>query len=457
MDHTDGDDKTITQDEGSPPVPSPDPVTPPSQPDCGEDASPAASTEPAVDEPPIEDKEESVEVLRETEATTEGEVVPNTAPEPPSQVSEGPPPDVTAHDSQDTPSETPSHGGSEDTLPATTTTASDAQPDVPTAPDAPSDCSHSTTSIAASTPHPPGSTAPSSTRTSLTDAPGTSKPPGILRASTLPRSASLTAVTFAPLPPTEPRRRASHMQLGVAARSRMLAARRMRLVDPDTGEQLHVVDAAMAQHAGQYGYYAYPGDDEPEDPYRRPRRPRAGPPPGAAPPDDDDATPEEDALVALGKMVRGGARALWRKMSKGGGPRDDAAEGAAARPVLRRSQSEPGPAREERGTESVSSDEGVTLRVEFHEPRHCFDENAKSAPADPSTPAPPAATATPPKGGSSPRKEEEGRVWEEEVDGDIQKRMQAAAREKEKERGKGKLIGRLASCAPLKASKPKSR
>ncbi|GJE96396.1 hypothetical protein PsYK624_125920 [Phanerochaete sordida] len=71
---------------------------------------------------------------------------------------------------------------------------------------------------------------------------------------------------FAPLPPTESRRRASHMQHAVAARPRMLRARRMRVVDPDSGEAyIQVVDAALIEQQLQQGapHYMYPGEAAP--------------------------------------------------------------------------------------------------------------------------------------------------------------------------------------------------
>ena len=51
--------------------------------------------------------------------------------------------------------------------------------------------------------------------------------------------------------------------------------------------------------------------------------------------------------------------------------------------------------------------------------------------------------------------EEQGRVWEEVVDVDIRERFSNVIQEKEKERGKGKFMGKLTgrkpSCSKLKA------
>ena len=364
---------------------------------------------------------------------------------------------------------------------------------------------------------PPNSTAPSSARTSLTDIPGaasssslSSKPVGILRSVTLPRTTStqsMTAVSFAPLPPVEPRRRASHLQLGVAARSRMLRARRMRFIDPETGEAyVQVVDGGAAAHAP----YAYPGAEAAadSDPYRiaRPRPPRYSgfwtATQGMTTPEEDalrDATrgaaPEEDALVALGKMVRGGAKLLWRKVSKsqrgraagaaeagadegenegeGEGEGESEGEGGAdeggeagsetdgaqpkRRPSMRRRSS--APAELNAGRDEEREGEESALRIEFQEPRHCFEE---STPAPP--PLVPQSILQPSAAQELPaeklvqvsRNTEIGRVWEEAVDMDTTKRFEAVARaEREKERGKGRLVAKLTARTSMKIGKRK--
>lgn len=52
---------------------------------------------------------------------------------------------------------------------------------------------------------------------------------------------------------------------------------------------------------------------------------------------------------------------------------------------------------------------------------------------------------------------EQGRVWEGEIGEDVQRRFEAVAKEKGKDRGKGRLIGKLAACAPMKVGKSKTR
>lgn len=239
----------------------------------------------------------------------------------------------------------------------------------------------------------------------------------------------------------------------------------MRFVDPDTGEPLHVVDAQMGDGGGQYHiHYAYPDEEGQEGYVIRTRRPQGTPYGGmwqAGQPqagNDEDGTPEEDALIALGKMMKGGAKFLWRKVSKSGpsGPREEACEGEdEKKPQLRRSASDSAVDRSGGGTavESTSSDETVSGKVEYTEPRHCYDNS------DTSTPPPrakPSAHKTLPETPSpevqaTPRlsKEEVGRVWEEEVDDDIQRRFGAMSKENEKAKAKNTLIGRLASCTQI--------
>lgn len=87
----------------------------------------------------------------------------------------------------------------------------------------------------------------------------------------------------------------------------------------------------------------------------------------------EEGNPEEDALIALGKMVKGGAKFLRRKMSKGQmrhvqeAQAQEGQDGAQTRPRLRRSASAPSP----RTTQEPADDE-EQLHVEFMEPRHCF-------------------------------------------------------------------------------------
>ncbi|KAH9950329.1 hypothetical protein B0H21DRAFT_724391 [Amylocystis lapponica] len=128
----------------------------------------------------------------------------------------------------------------------------------------------------------------------------------ILRSSssfTLP-SLSRTSVSFAPLPEMDPRRRKSSMQLGVAARSRMLHNRRV-----------------LREQARQHGPV---------------------PPPMPVWSDIDDGVAEDaraqeyadtaedvpDPLVSLGKLVRGASRSLWRRVSQKDAQKGDGASSA---------------------------------------------------------------------------------------------------------------------------------
>lgn len=279
----------------------------------------------------------------------------------------------------------------------------------------------------------------------------------------------------------------------------MLRARRMHFVDPETGEAyVQIVDAAVAEqlaehlpHAHANARYVYPGEEAAADgdPYRKTRRPprRSGgggfwsATDGMMTP-EEDALPDEDAFVALGKMVKGGAKFLWRKVSKSQKARDGAGEEDAsggeegavvaekedkAHPPPSMPQSTSAPAslnatRDVDGKEEKEEEEQGTLRIEFKEPRHCFED---------ATPAPPPlvpqsilmrstplqevpaekATQAPARGGADAGA---GSVWEEAVDEDVAKRFEAVARaEKEKERGKGKLVAMLAARAPVKVGR----
>ena len=262
----------------------------------------------------------------------------------------------------------------------------------------------------------------------------------------------------------------------------------MRYVDSETGEPVpvHVVEAAMADHQYQVTY-TFPGEDghEPGAVVPRGRRPPGSPyggfwqnaTQGMTTP-EEDGTPEEDALIALGKMMRDGAKFLWRKVSKGGkgapqasteegkkeasdGEKDNGEE-SDERPRIRRSASEP--AQQTRSmTGSDSSEDTVTLRIEFTEPRHCFSGSTTNTPP-PSSPSHASATLdvpVPTEETAAPRlsKEEEvGRVWEERVGDDVTRRLEAIAREKEKDKDKdkdkrkSKLVNRLANRAPAAAN-----
>ncbi|KAI0705920.1 hypothetical protein BC835DRAFT_356051 [Cytidiella melzeri] len=186
---------------------------------------------------------------------------------------------------------------------------------------------------------------------SLNELSNSPKPLGILllhpTSTPLPRSVSTpsvsVSVTFAPLPTLDPRRRTSSVQLGVAARSQMLRARRTRVMG-DTiegvqhipGEGIsHVQYTAVQDHQQQQTQeqstyqrpqrqryqkrqsYVWQEDEDPErargTSSRRPSVPKWGPTAG----DSGDEMDEQDALLALGRMVRGGAKSLWRSFSQG--------------------------------------------------------------------------------------------------------------------------------------------
>ncbi|KAL4248863.1 hypothetical protein ABKN59_003970 [Abortiporus biennis] len=132
----------------------------------------------------------------------------------------------------------------------------------------------------------------------------TSTIPSILRTSSThtltTRSMPPSAVKFAPLPPTEPRRRNSNVQLGIAARSQMLRNRRMITNGEGAptvqyirrGNEVIVLTSVSSGVWGEEGETTYVPQD-----------------PGLA----EDAV--EDAFIALGKFVKDASKSLWRKVS----------------------------------------------------------------------------------------------------------------------------------------------
>ncbi|PCH37631.1 hypothetical protein WOLCODRAFT_135754 [Wolfiporia cocos MD-104 SS10] len=104
-----------------------------------------------------------------------------------------------------------------------------------------------------------------------------------------------TNITFAPLPVMEPRRRKSNVQLGVAARSRMLQQRRML-------REQGIPPSFSAMHS--------PTDPPPPLPIwnQQPEKPHE---PEPAPEPD----PAEEALAAIGRFMRGAGRNLLRHLS----------------------------------------------------------------------------------------------------------------------------------------------
>ncbi|KAI0658843.1 hypothetical protein C8Q70DRAFT_1045460 [Cubamyces menziesii] len=194
-----------------------------------------------------------------------------------------------------------------------------------------------------------GRTASSSSRSSSASAPASGTPststsaassttpspcPSILRSSssnlTLPSRTGSPSISFAPLPQVEPRKRGSPHPLGVAARSRLLRHRRMLreqglhpddvpypygpgsgvggglgMGDPDAGdggpwiedgpveirEAQAGVDADEDARARSVGRSGQPRSRAMSDPY------------------------EGDALVSLGRLVKGAGKTLWRSIS----------------------------------------------------------------------------------------------------------------------------------------------
>ncbi|OCH92224.1 hypothetical protein OBBRIDRAFT_791459 [Obba rivulosa] len=175
-------------------------------------------------------------------------------------------------------------------------------------PSSPSSSSESSRDSSSSLPPPlASSTRSSSTSLSLECPPSQSG--SILRTSSSCTLPERGGVRFAPLPAIEPRRRKSSVQLGVAARSRMLRQRRMLReqgellqAHPDAvgwgpeEDSLHPVDRRQ-----ELDEDPEMDEEEAEDPLviRRRRRP----------------DPTEEALASLGKLVKGAGKSLWRRVS----------------------------------------------------------------------------------------------------------------------------------------------
>ena len=123
-------------------------------------------------------------------------------------------------------------------------------------------------------------------------------------------------ISFAPLPQLEPRKRNSSRQLGVAARSQLLRHRRMlreQGYDPNSNPYPYGPGSGVeggrgySEHMDEGGPVevreAEPGVDADEEMSARAHRSRA------------QSDPSEDALVSLGKLVKGAGRALWKSVS----------------------------------------------------------------------------------------------------------------------------------------------
>ncbi|THG99847.1 hypothetical protein EW026_g2575 [Hermanssonia centrifuga] len=303
------------------------------------------------------------------------------------------------------------------------------------------------------------STAPSSARTSLTDSHSQScgqRPTGILRCLTAPNS-SPVSVTFAPLPQLDPRRRTSTVQLGIAARSRMLRARRMQMGQleplpstPDTPhvqgspanlslEQMRELEELNAQ------IRAHAHTKKPMTAYGNNVPLWKSATAGFATP-EEEAMPEEDALLALGQMIKGGARTLWRRVSHSQlKERSKHSQGKEERPALRRSASEP---------TVLESEEGLTVRVLVKEPRHLFEEQEDDKEGEEERMQDVKVTE---HVRGSVEGEEQGRVWEEEISEDVRLRMQAAVKANEKEKEKKSGLGVKLGFGSVRGNKTKSR
>ncbi|KAL1937624.1 hypothetical protein VTO73DRAFT_13010 [Trametes versicolor] len=192
-----------------------------------------------------------------------------------------------------------------------------------------------------------GHTASSSSRSSTTDASASesvassttpSPCPSILRSSsnlTLPSRTNSPSISFAPLPSIAPRKRNSPHPLGVAARSRLLRHRRMLRehgLNPDevpypygpgSGVMGGPGDTTTGLGWGEEIREAEAGVDAHEDAKaaRAQTRTRAMSDPS-----------EADALVSLGRMVKGAGKTLWRSISMKDVRAKDAAKPDAEQP-----------------------------------------------------------------------------------------------------------------------------
>lgn len=135
----------------------------------------------------------------------------------------------------------------------------------------------------------------------------TKKHTSILRASTSFTLPSRTNVTFAPLPPIEPRRRKSSVQLGVAARSRLLHHRRMLREHgiPPTPSNIQALQALEPPPPAPVWDHDLASPAEEIEP------------------DDLGIDPAEQAFAAIGRFVKGASRTLFRRKSRKDGERKD--------------------------------------------------------------------------------------------------------------------------------------
>ncbi|KAI0807911.1 hypothetical protein C8Q74DRAFT_101258 [Fomes fomentarius] len=189
-----------------------------------------------------------------------------------------------------------------------------------------------------------------------------------------PRSnTSSPSITFAPLPQTEPRKRSSSHQLGVAARSRLLRHRRMLR---ENGVDPHSVPSPYGQGSGVAGGKGYVYQDSFEQPHVKSK---------SADENDEEASrrhrnrvvsdPNEDALMALGKLMKGAGKTLLKSLSM----RDmRSKEREAAAKLADAAAAEPLPLLESEGHEGQVPARGGSLRErrvtgERTEAVHLFD------------------------------------------------------------------------------------
>lgn len=206
-------------------------------------------------------------------------------------------------------------------------------------------------------------------------------------------------ISFAPLPQTEPRKRNATRQLGVAARSQLLRHRRMLR---EQGYDPNSVPYPYGPGSGVEGGRGYPthmedggpveireaeaGVDADEEMSARAHRNRAL------------SDPSEDALVSLGKLMKGAGRALWKSMSM----RDIRAKEkeAAAKAAEGAQDGSAGGHRDERPR--GGSLRGTSVPPPRNKAVHLFDHNDEAHP---------------------PSAEGEGGVWEEEIPAESWKKL----------------------------------
>ncbi|KAI0374618.1 hypothetical protein BV20DRAFT_976713 [Pilatotrama ljubarskyi] len=215
-----------------------------------------------------------------------------------------------------------SNSSAASTAASTSTSASLSAPDSTTSVPslAASGRTDSTSSCASST----STSASASAASSTTPSPC----PSILRSSssnlTLPSRTGSPSITFAPLPTTEPRKRNSPHPLGVAARSRLLRHRRMLRehgLNPDEAPYPYGPGSGVMNDPSNDSIWGN-GDERPVEV----REAQAGVDA------DEDARAvgsrggrhrtraasdpaEGDALVSLGRLVKGAGKSLWRSIS----------------------------------------------------------------------------------------------------------------------------------------------